>query len=153
MISTDTRKIVINGCFGGFSLSHEGCVRYAELAGIDLHWYFDEIAERVYGDEYREKSDLRHYTTAPIPGLNDGDVYGGMGDETPESKFLNDNYWSCRDLERDDPLLIQVVEELGEKANGRCAKLEVVEIPADVQWEIDEYDGNEHIAETHRTWR
>jgi hypothetical protein len=47
---------------------------------------------------------------------------------------------------------VQVVEELGDEANGRCSELSVVEIPDGVQWEIVEYDGLEHIAEQHRTW-
>jgi hypothetical protein len=58
-----------------------------------------------------------------------------------------------RDLARDDPYLVQVVEELGDRANGRHAELKVVEIPAEVDWEIDEYDGTEWVAEKHRTWR
>jgi hypothetical protein len=57
-----------------------------------------------------------------------------------------------RDLHRDDPILIQVVEELGEKADGKCARLTIVEIPDDVEWVIEEYDGNETVAEAHRTW-
>lgn len=31
--------------------------------------------------------------------------------------------------------------------------LKVVSIPADVEWQIEEYDGAEWIAEKHRTWR
>ena len=55
-------------------------------------------------------------------------------------------------IERDDPTLVQVVEELGSKSWGSCAELRVVEIPDGVRWQIQEYDGNEHIAEVHRTW-
>jgi hypothetical protein len=36
--------------------------------------------------------------------------------------------------------------------NGDFAELKVVEIPDDVQWQIEEYDGKEWIAEKHRTW-
>jgi hypothetical protein len=57
-----------------------------------------------------------------------------------------------RDIARDDPYLVAVVEELGDRANGRHAELKIVEIPAEVDWEITEYDGNEAIAEKHRTW-
>lgn len=32
------------------------------------------------------------------------------------------------------------------------ADLKIVEIPPDVDWEINEYDGVEWVAETHRTW-
>jgi len=55
-------------------------------------------------------------------------------------------------IDRDDPHLIQVVEELGRAASGDFAELKIVEIPDDVQWEINEYDGSEWVAEVHRTW-
>ena len=56
------------------------------------------------------------------------------------------------DMRRDDPLLVQVVKEMGEKANGPCANLRVVNVPDDVEWEIAEYDGREWVSEKHRTW-
>jgi hypothetical protein len=55
-------------------------------------------------------------------------------------------------IPRCHPILIFLVEAFGKVANGDCAKLKVVEIPSEVEWEIDEYDGTEHIAEVHRTW-
>lgn len=56
------------------------------------------------------------------------------------------------DLKRDDSTLIAAVEHLGSTANGRFAQLKIVEIPNDVKWQIEEYDGLEWIAEVHRTW-
>ena len=56
------------------------------------------------------------------------------------------------DIRRDDPVLVQVVEELGEKSNDVYSDLKIVEIPEDVDWYIHEYDGLEHVAERHRTW-
>jgi hypothetical protein len=57
------------------------------------------------------------------------------------------------DVPRDDPYLVKVVEELGSKAaSGDHAKLKIVDIPADADWIIIEFDGLEHIAEKHRTW-
>lgn len=54
---------------------------------------------------------------------------------------------------RSDPRLIQAIEELGaEKASGRFAALKIVEIPDDVEWTIEEYDGVEWVAKKHRTW-
>jgi hypothetical protein len=63
------------------------------------------------------------------------------------------NYFSDREIERNDPVLVEIVERLGSEANGRYSDLKIVEIPDDVDWDIMEYDGMEHIAEKHRTWR
>lgn len=56
-----------------------------------------------------------------------------------------DNFYP-RDIERDDPALVQVVEELGSKANGHCAALQIEDVPKGTEWRIDEYDGNESVA-------
>jgi hypothetical protein len=55
-------------------------------------------------------------------------------------------------IERNDPILIQVVEEMGDAAADSFAELKVVDIPDGIQWEIQDYDGREWISETHRTW-
>ena len=65
----------------------------------------------------------------------------------PKDKEMYD--W---DYPRDDPDLVAIVEEMGEKANGVCAKLKVVEIPDGIEWEVDEYDGHEQVSEKHRSW-
>jgi len=54
---------------------------------------------------------------------------------------------------RDDEALVQVVEQLGEKANDNYSDLKIVEIPDDVEWTIQEYDGMEWVAEKHRIWK
>lgn len=64
----------------------------------------------------------------------------------------DDHLWSVYDLERTDPNLVQVVEELGELANGEFANLRIADVPDDVDWYIDDYDGIETINETHRSW-
>ena len=85
--------------------------------------------------------------------------HGGFGlSDAANSRYkllagITDPDWYFTDIERDDPMLVQVIEEYGPLANDRCSELRIVEIPADVQWEIAEYDGYEHIAEKHRTWR
>lgn len=57
------------------------------------------------------------------------------------------------DIERNDPLLIEIIEKLGDDANGEYSKLKIVEIPDDIKcWEIAEYDGWEYVAECHRKW-
>ena len=56
------------------------------------------------------------------------------------------------DIPRDDPVLIEIIEHLGQAANGDFAELKIVEIPDGIVWHISEYDGVEHVAEYHRTW-
>ena len=53
---------------------------------------------------------------------------------------------------RTDSKLIECIETLGEKANGSCGSLKVVDIPDDVNWIINEYDGMEVVEEVHRVW-
>ena len=57
-------------------------------------------------------------------------------------------YFSDRDIARDDPHLVAVVEGLDAEKHT----LKVVEVPEDVKWHIAEQDGNEWVAEDHRTW-
>lgn len=114
------KKIVINKCHGGFGLSHEAILRYAEIKGLKL--------------EVKDTDEPNLRSLIPYQYLSDGD-----------------NFW-CMGVRRDDPALVQVVEEMGEAANDRFSELSIVEIPDDVNWEIDEYDGCEWVAEVHRTW-
>lgn len=59
----------------------------------------------------------------------------------------------CSGIDRDDSLLVQVVRELGTDASGDLAELRIVSIPDGIDWEIEEYDGIEWVAEKHRRWR
>lgn len=130
------RKVVINNRFdGGFELSHKATMRYAEIKGIKLYAWLDYYTtKKFYGDKAQIGNDaiLHHYSIA-------------SGKE-------EDMYWLDKNLERDDPVLVQVVEEMGKDANGRCARLKIVEIPDDVEFVIEEWNGIEWIAEKHRTW-
>lgn len=63
-----------------------------------------------------------------------------------------DQYAGYNPVDRSDPALIDAVETLGEKAHGGFAELKIVEVPDDVKWHIEEYDGKEWVAEDHRTW-
>ena len=55
-------------------------------------------------------------------------------------------------IERTDPALIEVVEQLGDLANTRHTRLKIVEVPDDVKWYIEDYDGIEEVHEEHRKW-
>lgn len=60
-------------------------------------------------------------------------------------KFENGEYFFDFNLERNDPNLIKVVEQMGEDSFGSYAQLEIVEIPDNIPWEIDSYDGSECV--------
>jgi hypothetical protein len=88
-------KVVINRCFGGYSLSRKA------YKALGLEW----------------------------------DGYG----------------YACID-DRTNKKLVGVVEKLGSAANGRSAMLKVVDVPGDVTWTIDCYDGLETVHEVARVW-
>ena len=69
-----------------------------------------------------------------------------------KDSVAKENYFEDRDIPRNDPALVEVVEVLGEAANGFAASLKIVEIPEDVDWCIEENDGREWVSEKHRTW-
>jgi len=69
-----------------------------------------------------------------------------------KDSVAKENYFEDRDIPRNDPALVEVVEKLGEAAYGFAANLKIVEIPEDVDWCIEENDGREWVAEKHRTW-
>ena len=135
------KKIVINGCYGGFGLSEKAIFRYCELKKIKL--YPDKIncnSLTIYCKIPKEEYDKKEKES-----LNKHGNY----------KLVNsgDYFFEESDIPRDDKTLIRVVEELGKNAWGHFAKLKIVKIPNDVDWEISEYDGFEHVAEKHRTWQ
>ena len=58
---------------------------------------------------------------------------------------VGDEPWYCRDIPRTDPVLVALVEEWGDRANGECASLKVVPVPKGTAYRIDEYDGYESV--------
>lgn len=135
-------KVVINNCFGGFGLSTEAMKRaIAEgAAGISVH---DE--QEYTGGKGRGTG------SETFEDVGGGYEVGWIEDVLYKGGkvYTHDDH---KDEVRSDPVLVRIVEEMGEAAGGRFASLKVVEVPDDAAWEISEYDGNEHIAETHRTW-
>jgi len=84
--------------------------------------------------------------------------HGGFGlSAAAESKYrelagITDPIFYSRHIPRDSEHLIAVVELMGRAADGGYAELKIVDIPDDVNWCIEEYDGREWVAERHRTW-
>lgn len=140
-------KIVINKCYGGFGLSDKAIVRYHEIKGVPM-W--------VEHDKKYGSMGISHYWLVPeserMEDLGDEFYKLSLEERQAYNQKWSDQTFSVYDLSRDDPVLVQVVEEMGEKAYGRYAELKVVEIPDDVNWEIAEYDGMESVHEVHRIW-
>jgi hypothetical protein len=140
-------KVVINACYGGFSLSPEATLElwkrggpvvatpvaeyYGKSSGLDS----DLATWRTYLANPALRRQLSHCTVfSPDESLA---LYAGRCDG---------------DSARANADLVKLVEEMGDAANGSCAKLKIVDVPDDANWEISEYDGFEHVAEKHRSW-
>ena len=123
------KKIVINKCYGGFGLSEAAYKRLNKL-GIPIV-------------KYDSKND----------GKNKKVIYDNKLNKEKDEFGVFERYWDSWTREnREHPLLIQVVEELKDKASGKLSVLEIVEIPDDIEYEIDDYDGIESVEEVHRSW-
>lgn len=120
-------KVVVNSCYGGFGLSDKAIARYAELKGINIVKL--KQSECLYSDFVYE------YDYWYIDGIKD-----------------IDHHFYADDLDRTDPALVQVVEELGREADGESARLRIADVPDDVDWYIDDYDGRETVRESARSW-
>ena len=74
--------------------------------------------------------------------------YGGFGlseKAFERYKELGGTVDYDRDIPRNDPILVQVVEELGEKASNAFSNLRMIALPAGTKYRIDEYDGFETV--------
>ena len=84
-----------------------------------------------------------------------GDMPGKRGEYSIEIDYHD----QLNGKTRHDPLLVQMIDELGKEATfsgdgtyGNDYKLSIVEIPDDVEYQIESDEGIEHIAEKHRKW-
>lgn len=132
-------KVVINACYGGFGLSREACQRYWDLKGEQV-WIEDDTEYPALGmfivwlvpPSERVKRKTPHQFSSM-----------SMDERVAYNRKVSEQTWYDRNVDRNDPVLVQVVEELGDKASGKYSKLRVVEV--DGLYKIDEYDGYESI--------
>lgn len=137
-------RVVINKCYGGFGLSPLAQVAYAKRKGKDLTFYHQIKYE--FRDGYDEYERVELPESGPI-------AHALTKDFGPRILKLQDGYYWYPTIERGDPDLLAVIDEMGcEAASDSMAKLRVVEIPDGVEWEIDEYDGMERVREAARSW-
>jgi len=157
-------KIVINKCYGGFSISPLAVKELAKLKGKECYFFRNPTIER---DGYipitlEEANEELMFYAFSIPNPNEY-LYEHLPKHkdwrkmTEEEKELyNKRYEEIKldthTIDRADKDLIKIVEKLGKKANGKYADLKIVEIPDSVEWQIEEYDGVEWVSEKHRIW-
>lgn len=101
------------------------------------------VVNKCYGGFGLSKQAVELY--AERKGLKVGDWNASWG-------FFENGDFYDREIPRDDPTLVAIVEELGAAASSQYSDLKIVNVPDDVNWTIEEYDGNEWVAEVHRTW-
>jgi len=130
-------KVVYNAKCGGFSLSREACERYWELQG-----------KEVWIEQDKQFKSLDMFTVWLVPPeeriKKPEDWYSTPIEERiAYNKQYDEQTWYYGRVDRHDPILVQVVEELGDKANGSYAKLAIEEVSG--PYRIDEYDGFESV--------
>lgn len=100
-------KIVINRCYGGFSLSNK----------VMRHLGFE------------------------------ADDYGYV--ENSSFNIDDNNYQAYRT----HPALIDAIETIGlEESSGTYSELRIINIPDDMDWYIEDYDGLESVHEHHKSF-
>ena len=134
-------KIILNKGYGGFCVSAKAHKLYAERLGKELFYYAGEyikpnvVYKKVSYEEFIKRKSWFYFYS-----------FKDLGNETTrddevETLYLDEGH-------REDPLLIEIVEELGEEASGWAGTLKVVEIPdelANGNYMIDSYDGLETL--------
>jgi len=147
-------KVAINKCYGGFGISTEALKELVKMKSdcvesyTPKHYYGGDNKKSPRNDwEKRWVDDLRDY----VP-IGDGFLSHRLGFNI----FYNFLLWDLKDKHNDNfranKDLISVIELLGDKANASLAKITIVEIPDDIEWHIEDYDGVESIRENHRSW-
>lgn len=136
-------KLAINKCYGGFGISAIAIKEYLKLKGKECFFYKKDYNKKVYNRVSVEDADNYDLSLTKDYGEQISDDW----------KAFEEHYFYYNDIERNDPDLIRVIETLGEdKASGNLSRVKVVEIPDDVAYEINDYDGIESVHEVHRSW-
>ena len=140
-------KIIYNSCYGGFGLSNKAVIEICRRKNIPIFFYKekdedilinwdDRTLVRITEEEALSSSDSIHKCSVDC-----GEFFTR---KDPIYETFNKNYIWYPINSRHDPILIQVVEELGPFANGECADLKIFKTESTL-YRIDEYDGMEHV--------
>lgn len=137
-------KIVINSCFGGFSLSPKAIAEFYKRKGRECHFFTQPDFKGKYIPVDPDSKTCISQMMLAAFDVADPDV--------EEDDFWQNHYLDSRPDDRTDPDLVAVVDQLGDEAGGSCAQLKVIEIPDGTNWEIAEYYGVESVHEVHASW-
>lgn len=143
-------KIILNKCYGGFDVSPAGHKLYAKKKGFELYPY---ILASDPGFEYNVES--YYYKKIKWEEANHILVHYSkkdFGNKISKKEFKTEFIFWIDEKYRTDSTLIEVIEELGDRASGPCGELEIVEIPDDLDYVIDEYDGYERLHQRVKEW-
>jgi len=114
------------------NLSHEDFMKlYNEMK--------EEFRERISREDFPKKKVV-------INACYGGFVLSQKALDEYKKRSDRKDYYN---IDRDDPVLIEIIEEMGKEADGLCSSLVVVEVPKFLKYSIDEYDGLEWVAEEH----
>lgn len=138
-------KVILNKQFGGFHPSPVAYMAYAKKCGFPLYAY-----------KLNSFSRENKYERQDVCDPKDNWVWFFKKDFGPafsmtEEEF-DEYYFSLGSDDREDPVLIEVVEELGEDASAYVSKLVVVEIPDGLDYTVDDYDGMETLHQKVKIW-
>lgn len=127
-------KVVINNCYGGFSISNFAHKELLRRKGKDCYFY-----EWGFNNGYHRIDDDPDKHFSVMVSTKDYGKHTNKIDSEHIIPYHNEKF-------RTDSDLIAMIEEFGsEKCSGRCAELEIVNIPSGSYYRIEEYDGLEYV--------
>ena len=137
-------KVVYNSGFGGFSLSGKAIRYFMELKGKTIFAYREGKGNTYQKIENPTDEDLDTWDVATFD-KDFGKSFNNYGSEH-DDHYVSGYISTEGDYPRHDPELVKTVEDLGSKANGSHAHLNIKELKGN-RYIIDEYDGNERVVE------
>ena len=145
------RKVVWNACYGGFGLSPlaEKMLYETKHPGETVYTYKIDWGTDLYLIKVDPQNFLSGWSGSFVSLTHDfGDSFC-LSEEDRDSninKLFETHSIRYEDIERHDPDLVRIVEELGsDKASGQNANLKIMDIGIQ-RYHIDEYDGFETVV-------
>ena len=139
-------KIVLNKCYGGFSLSHEAMMKIFKKKGIKVFPYISDWKGTTTSYSKFSPDKLKHpLLLTSITYFQQEPNLDSFSQDWAEDPKYDPIYLNFDYDARTDKDLVEVVEELGDEASGGFAKLRIVEIPDGASYEIEDYDGVETV--------